>query len=65
MNDAGAVRGRHGHAAVDAQNALGVSGLGVFRVVVGMAAPLDGVRVEVVVRRLDDGQPGDRRKVHQ
>jgi len=49
------IRDQHARTAVAAQNALSVSGLGVARVVAGMAVPLGGVRAEVVVGRLDDG----------
>ena len=64
MNGTGAIRHRHARTAMAAQKALSVSGLAV-RVLIGMAAPLVGVWVEVVVGRLDDRQPGDRRKLHQ
>ncbi len=48
-----------------AENALNVGGLAVARVVIGIAVPLDGVPVDVVVGCLDDGQPGDRCKLEQ
>ena len=48
-----------------AQNALRVSGLTIARVVIVIAVPLDRVAVEVVVGCLDDGHPGDRRKLEQ
>ena len=57
MNGKGAIRDRHTRPAVRAQNAPSVSGLAVARVLIGIAVPLDGVRVEVVVGSLDDGQP--------
>lgn len=54
MNDASAISDPHARTAIAAQNALSVSGLAVARLLIGMAAPLDGVRVQVVVERLDD-----------
>ncbi len=65
MNAPSAIRDQHARTAVRAQNALGVSGLTFARVVIGIAVPLGGMRLEVVVRRLDDGQPGDHRKLQQ
>jgi len=65
VNHNRAIRDRHAHAAMAAQNALDVSGLVVAGVVTRLAMPLDGVRLEVVVRRLDDGQPEDRRKLQR
>lgn len=64
-NDTRAIRDQHARSAMAAQNALSVRGLAVARLVIGMGVPLDGVRVEVVVRRLDDGQPEDRRKLQR
>ena len=65
MNDTSATRDQHARTAVHAQYALGVSGLAVARVVFGIPVPLDGVRVDVDVGRLDDGQAGDHRKLQQ
>ncbi len=65
MNNTGAIRCQHARTAMAAQNARGVSGLAVTRVVIRMTVPLDGVRVEVVVGRFGDGEPGDQRKLQQ
>lgn len=55
LNDTNATRDRHARTTMAAQNALSVSVLAVARVVTGVAVPLNGVRVEVVVGRLGDG----------
>ncbi|MDE2764368.1 MAG: hypothetical protein OXQ94_06015 [Gemmatimonadota bacterium] len=57
MNDPRAIRGQHTRTAMAAQRALSVSGPAVARAVIGMAVPLGGVRVEVVVGRLEQRQP--------
>ena len=62
-HDDSAIRDRHTRTAMAAQNARSVSGLVVAGLVTRFAAPLEGVRLEVVVGRLDDGQPEDRRKL--
>lgn len=65
MNDTSAMRDQHARTAVRAQNALSMSGLAIAPVFIGIAVPLGGERVDVVVGRLDDGQPGDHRKLEQ
>ncbi|MXV96797.1 MAG: hypothetical protein F4Y07_14520 [Gemmatimonadetes bacterium] len=65
MSDTSALRDQHARAPMAAQNARRVDGLAVARVVIGLAVPLDGRRVEVIVGRLDGGQSGDRRKLQQ
>ena len=65
MNGTLAVRGQHAGNAMAAQNARTVSGLAIAWVVIRMAVPLDGVRAQVVVGRLNDGKPGDRRKLQE
>ena len=61
MDCTSAICDQHSRAAMAAQNARSVSVLVVARAVIGMAVPLDRVRIEVVVGRLDSGQPDDRR----
>jgi len=61
--DDSTVRDRHARAAMAAQNARSVNGPVAAGVVTRLAVPLGGVRLEVVVGRLDDGQPEDRRKL--
>ncbi|MDE0649702.1 MAG: hypothetical protein OXI12_05090, partial [Gammaproteobacteria bacterium] len=65
MSDTSALRDQHARAPMAAQNARRVDGLAVARVVIGLAVPLDGRRVEVIVGRLDGGQSGGRRKLQQ
>jgi len=65
MSDNSAIRDQHARAPMAAQNTRRMGGLAVARVVIGLAVPLDGGRVEVIVGRLDGGQSGDRRKLQQ
>jgi len=65
MNDTGATCDQHARPGMAAQGALSVSGPVVVLVVTVMAVPPGGVRIEVVVGRLDDGQPGDRHKLRE
>jgi len=54
-SDGSALREQHARGAMAAQKAWRMGGLAVARVVVGMTVPLDGVRVDVIVGRLDNG----------
>ena len=65
MTDTSTICGQHARAAMAAQNARSVRGLAVARVVASIAVPLDGGRAEMVVGRLYDGQPENRRKLQQ
>ncbi len=53
--DPSALREQHARGTMAAQKARRMGGLAIARLLVGIAAPLGGVRIEVVVGRFDDG----------